>query len=291
MTGEPRPGAGPACDVLVPTRDRPAALALTLAGLAAQDVAVRVVVADQSDPPARTDPHVASMLRVLGAAGVQVDISERRPPRGIAEQRAFLLSRARSQAILCLDDDVWLRPWAVSTMLAALDRLGCGFVGMAPVGLSFLGDVRPHQWGSFEPWQGPVEAEHVEAGSPGWRRHELHNAANPAHLEHVWGATPERWVPYRIAWIGGCVMYRTAALRSVGGFDFWTDLPVPHAGEDVLAQQRVMARSGGAGILPSGAVHLELPTTIPDREHEAWRLLGVVPQRGGRDGAGGAPDA
>ena len=53
------------------------------------------------------------------------------------------------------------------------------------------------------------------------------------------------------------------------GFEFWRDLPDVHVGEDVLAEWRVMERYGGAGILPSGAVHLELPTTLPDREVEA----------------------
>jgi hypothetical protein len=30
-----------------------------------------------------------------------------------------------------------------------------------------------------------------------------------------------------------------------------------------------MARFGGAGLFPSGAYHLEIPTTIPDREVDA----------------------
>jgi hypothetical protein len=70
---------------------------------------------------------------------------------------------------------------------------------------------------------------------------------------------------YRVAWIGGVVMYDTAALRTAGGFGFWREPPAMHCGEDVLAQLRVMARSGGCGMLPSGAYHLELPTTIGDR--------------------------
>ena len=40
-----------------------------------------------------------------------------------------------------------------------------------------------------------------------------------------------------------------------------------------MAERRVMARFGGAGILPSGAYHLESPTTVPDREHNASNLL------------------
>ncbi|WP_219898650.1 hypothetical protein [Phormidesmis priestleyi] len=35
------------------------------------------------------------------------------------------------------------------------------------------------------------------------------------------GLTPERSRKYRVAWVGGCVMYDTAKLRTVGGFRFW----------------------------------------------------------------------
>ena len=58
---------------------------------------------------------------------------------------------------------------------------------------------------------------------------------------------------------------RRRVLVEAGGFDFWQSLPAAHAGEDVAAQWRVMERRGGAGIVPSGAVHLEAPTTVPDR--------------------------
>jgi hypothetical protein len=70
------------------------------------------------------------------------------------------------------------------------------------------------------------------------------------------------------------VLYDRRALVEVGGFGFWRDLPAEHAGEDVLAEQRVMERFGGAGILPSGAVHLESPTTVPDRSVVADSVLG-----------------
>ncbi|HET7724314.1 MAG TPA: hypothetical protein VFK68_06720, partial [Propionibacteriaceae bacterium] len=44
-----------------------------------------------------------------------------------------------------------------------------------------------------------------------------------------------------------------------------------------VAQARVMARYGGAGLIPSGAVHLEAPTTVPDREVEARDLVSLDP--------------
>jgi hypothetical protein len=34
-----------------------------------------------------------------------------------------------------------------------------------------------------------------------------------------------------------------------------------------------MERFGGAGVLPSGAIHLEAPTTIPVREADAFDVV------------------
>lgn len=81
---------------------------------------------------------------------------------------------------------------------------------------------------------------------------------------------------YKLAWAGGCVLYDTAKLRRAGGFEFWRELPGEHCGEDVLAQLRLMARDGGCGLLPSGAYHQELPTTVPQREVDAPRVLGLL---------------
>lgn len=271
---EPRREQPARVDVLVPTRDRPDALAVTLAGLCAQEQPLRVVVADQSTTPVADSQIVAAVVRLLESQGHEVAL-HRRAPRGLAEQRAFLLAQARSDTLLYLDDDVWLHPWALRLMRTALDRLGCGFVGMAVQGLSYLDDVRPHQWEPYEEWEGVVGPERVIPGSPQWARHVLHNAANLTHLAERVGATPERWRAYKVAWVGACVLYRRAALEAVGGFDFWWRLPPAHAGEDVVPQLRVMARFGGAGIIPSGAVHLELPTTVTDRRVEAYEALGL----------------
>ncbi|MCY7273242.1 MAG: hypothetical protein LH702_05725 [Phormidesmis sp. CAN_BIN44] len=95
---------------------------------------------------------------------------------------------------------------------------------------------------------------------PEWERWRLHNAANLYHLQQQLGITLERSRKYRVAWVGGCVVYDTEKLRSVGGFQFWRDLPTNHCGEDVFAQQRVMSRYGGCGLIPSGVYHQELET-------------------------------
>ena len=40
-----------------------------------------------------------------------------------------------------------------------------------------------------------------------------------------------------------------------------------------MAQIRVMERFGGCGLIPSGAYHLELPTTVPHMLVDAPNLL------------------
>lgn len=266
-----RPDDAPDVDVLIPTVGRTAELATTLAGLAAQtDASFRVVISDQSETSdVASRPAVAAMVRVLEAQGRPVTLLTHPVRRGLAEHRQFLLDRASAPAVLFLDDDVWLEPGSVSRMLDALRTLGCGFVGSAVQGLSYLADRRPHETAPFEPWEGPVVPEVIRRGSPGFARWSLHNAANLAHVAAGLDVEPGGWVPYRVAWVGACVLYDRAALVAVGGFEFWDTLPVGHAGEDVVAQWRVMERFGGAGIVPSGAVHLEAPTTVTDRSVDA----------------------
>jgi len=272
----------PTLDVLIPTCDRPAALAVTLTSLCAQSrvapggAPFRVVVSDQGDVPVAGAGELRGVLRVLRAHGHVVELHRHLPRRGLAEHRQYLLAQCRAEHALCLDDDLLLEPWVVGQMSDALTHEGCGFVGSAVHGLSAVGDVRPHQQG-VELWHGRVEPERVEPGSPAWRRHELHNAANLWHVQSSLGLTPERTRRYKVAWVGGCVLYDVAKLRAVGGFEFWTELPREHCGEDVLAQLRVMARFGGCGLMPSGVYHLELPTTVPVRDVDAPRVLPVTP--------------
>lgn len=261
-------------DVLIPTRNRPAALAVTLTALGAQTwPALRIVLADQSDGDgACAHGEVQAVLRYLRACGRSVDTFKRERRRGMAEQRAFLLAQVRSPFCLFVDDDVILEPDLVARLHAVIRAERCGLVGSALHGLSFLGQLRPMQE-TIEFWDGPVMPETIRPGSPAWARHHLHSAAN---LFHVQSRLKQEGAPtrrYKIAWVGGCVMFDTAKLRAAGGFDFWPELPAQHCGEDVLAQQRVMARYGGCAILPSGAYHMELPTTITARAIDAPYVL------------------
>jgi GT2 family glycosyltransferase len=247
-------------DVLVPTCNRPAALAVTLTALGVQDwPALRIVIADQSDGEgAYAHAEVQAVLRYLRANGRQVETWRNLPRAGMAQQRAFLLEQAQSHYCLFVDDDVILEPDLVGRLHAVIEDEGCGFVGSALHGLSFLGQERPsHE--AIEFWDGPVTPETVRPGSPAWARHHLHSAANLFHVQSRLGLGTEDTRIYKVAWVNGCVLFDTACLRAAGGYDFWRELPAQHGGEDVLAQQRVMARYGGCAILPSGAYHMELP--------------------------------
>ncbi|NKX54129.1 glycosyltransferase family 2 protein [Arthrobacter mobilis] len=265
---EPEPAE---VDVLIPCYGRPAELAVALAGLAAQDApGFRVVLSDQTEPePVWEDPAVAAMVRVLRCQGRPVQLEHHLPRRGMAEQRHYLLSLASAPLVLYLDSDVWLEPDMLHRMVSAIRQARCGFIGAAVQGLSYLPDERPDEQRPFELWDGPVLPERVRRDSPGFGRWTLHNAANLAHLARDLQIPPGGWRLYKVAWVGGCVLYDRQALLDCGGFGFWHRLPPGHAGEDMAAEWQVMEKYGGAGMIPSGAVHLESPTTVPDRRVEA----------------------
>ncbi|HEX6968821.1 MAG TPA: glycosyltransferase family A protein [Micromonosporaceae bacterium] len=263
-------------DVLIPTRNRPTELAVTLSGLAAQDRpdGFGVVVSDQSDGgPPWTEPSVATMVRVLRHRGHPTLLTRRLPRRGLAEHRAFLLDRTAARYVLYLDDDVWLAPGTLDRLVTAMEKLGCGFVGNAVHGLSYRDDLRPDTHRHYEEWDGAPVPERVRPDTPAWQRFAIHSAANLLHITESLNLPPGTWRAYKVAWIGGCVLYDRARLHAAGGFGFWRALGARHQGEDVAAQLAVMERYGGAGILPSGAYHLEAPTTVTEREEEAWQVL------------------
>lgn len=271
----PQPGTA-AVDVLIPTRNRPAELAVTLAGLAAQDAPdFTVVISDQSTrTPSWNHPAGEAMVRVLEAQGRPVRLLRHLPARGLAEQRHFLLEQATAPLVLFLDDDVWLEPGTLALLAAALAESEAGFVGAAVQGLSYLRDRRPAEQEPFQVWPGrKVQPERIRRGKPGFERWPLHNAANMAHVASGLALQPGEWQLYKIAWVGACVLYDRAALLECGGFGFWDQLPPGHAGEDVAAQWRVMEKFGGAAVVPSGAVHLESPTTVTERTADAAQIL------------------
>lgn len=263
-------------DILIPTYNRPVALAVTLTALCSQTTrAFNIIISDQTDTGQAADHgEVKAALRILAAHGHSVTVHRHLPRRGMAEQRQFLLDCCTTPYALFLDDDVVLEADMVARLVRGMQETGAGFVGSAVIGLSYINDVRPHEQ-AIEFWEGPVVPETVRPDMPAWQRHKLHNAANLLHVQRQLGVTPEAPRYYRVAWVGGCVMYDAAKLRDVGGFRFWQQLPAEHCGEEVLAQIRVMARYGGCGMIPSGAYHMELPTTVEDRRVDAPKVLAL----------------
>lgn len=260
-------------DILIPTYRRPEALAVTLTALYFQGFKdFRVLISDQTEDPGNIErQEIKAAIRLLTTSR-QVDQYRHRPRRGMAEQRNFLLSMAEAPYVLFLDDDLVLDTWVLELMAETIREEMCGFVGCAPIGLSYVNDVRPAEQGiTF--WRGHVKPEIVRPNSAAWERYKLHNAANIYHVQRRYSATPGKARTYRIAWVGGCVLYDRIKLESTGGFSFWERLPPNHAGEEIVAQLRLMSRFGGCGIIPSGVYHQELPTTVPDRTYDAPNIV------------------
>ncbi|MFN2556627.1 MAG: glycosyltransferase family 2 protein [Nitriliruptorales bacterium] len=260
-------------DVLVPTRDRPAALSVTLTSLALQTFSdFRLVISDQGEVGSQHAAEVKAVIRFLRAKGREVVMLRNLPRRGMAQQRQFLLDNAIGSYVFYLDDDVILEADLFERLVGEIEEQGCGFVGSALIGLSYRHDVRPHEQG-IEFWDGPVEPEVVRPEGPEWQRYKLHNACNVLHAAERLGITRESQRLYKVAWVGGCVLFDAGALRASGGFDFHEELPPAHRGEDIVAQVRVMERCGGCGILPSGAYHQEVATTLGHRPHDAVEMV------------------
>lgn len=262
--------------ILIPTYKRAKALAVTLTSLYYQsEASFDIVIADQSDDDVlEKDQTIQTIKRLLEIKGHAVSILKNLPPKGMAQQRQFLLDQSTSKYSLFLDDDLIFDSYVVRNMKQTLEKQQIGFVGCAVIGLSYKNDVRPHQQ-EIEFWQDEIRPETILPKSSEWERYRVHNAANIYHVEQKFNATPDNPIPYKIAWVGGCVMYDTEKLRDVGGFSFWKDLPEKHCGEDVLAQLRVMKKYGGCAIIPSGVYHQELETTVPDRKVNAPEYLKI----------------
>lgn len=262
--------------VLIPTLNRQRALTLTLSSLCFQEYKnFDIVVSDQSeDEGCRADECLGAVTRLLRNNGHGLRLLGNFPPRGMAQQRQFLLEHSQTPYSLFLDDDLMLEPYVIRNLMRTIESEGCGFVGCAVIGLSYLRDVRPHQQ-RIELWEGPVRPEQVVPGSREWERHQLHNAANLYHVQERLRAPKDAPLRYKVAWIGGCVLYDTEKLLDTGGFEFWKELPPEHCGEDALAQLRVARSYGGCALLPSGVYHQELRTNVPHRRVNAPEYLAI----------------
>jgi glycosyltransferase involved in cell wall biosynthesis len=247
-------------DILLPTCNRLESLIFTLSGVANQSFFdFHLIISDQSDLPSRQSAVIQSLLRIIKARGATYEWHYRVPSLGIAEQRDFLLNRASSEMILYLDDDVWMEPWVLQKMVNTLVEQQCAFVGAFPAGLSFLDDVRPEQQ-IIEYWEGDVTPESIYPDSPEWERAHLHRAANLYHVSQQLESDESHL--YKVAWIASCILYDRQKVLEVGGYSFWDRLPRFHSGEEVLLQNLLMRRWGGASIIPSGTYYAEVPSTV-----------------------------
>ncbi len=256
--------------ILIPTYERTDALLATLTCLANQTYQqFDIVISDQSESDeVMENKTLQTVYRLLESHGCSVTILKNLPRHGLAQQRHFLLSKSKSPFSLFLDDDLLLESYVFQNMISVMNKEKCGFVGCAPIGLSFSDDFRPEEE-HIEFWNEQVKPEKIVVKGEKWNRFRLHNAANILHVAQKLNLDPANPLTYKIAWVGGCVLYDTKKLSECGEFSFWNYLPNEHAGEDVLVQLRMMDRFGGCGIIPSGVYHQELPTTIIDRSVNA----------------------
>jgi GT2 family glycosyltransferase len=249
-----------AVSVLIPTYERAESLVMTLSGVAAQTITdLQVVVSSQGHYKVQDSQVARALGRVIEARGGSVEWHHREP-RGIAEQRHFLLRRAEAEPVLFLDDDVFMEPFVVERLLSVLKAEECGFVGAFPAGLTFADEVRPDQQ-IIEFWEGPVHPETIEPEEAGWERWQLHRAANLHHIGQNLTLPTGEFLRYKVAWIASCVLYSQEKLLEVGGFSFWENLPRYHKAEDIVVQNLLMRRYGGCGIVPSGTYYSQVDTT------------------------------
>jgi glycosyltransferase involved in cell wall biosynthesis len=277
-TSQHRQGTGAMAqtDVLIPTCGRKTGLAIVLASLLSQTYTdFDLIISDQTpqEQSYLDSIEIQTLVRAFRWHGHDVQLHQHLPPRGLAEQRHFLLSQSGARYVHFIDDDVLLDPPVLERMHAVIKAEGCGFVGCAATGLEHLDHERPHQQ-NIERWDGPVVPEDVQPETLPliWDRHMVNNAANPLHLERRLAADG-RIVRYKVAWVGGAnVLFDREKLLSVGGFSWWERLPREHAGEEVVVQFLLLRKYGGCGILPSGTYHMGLPTTVEDRRRNATEL-------------------
>src|SRR5215211_8446295 len=111
-----------AVDVLIPTYQRPGALALTLCSLIGQTCRdFRVIVSDQTEGRDSLESgEVRAIFRLLELRGHAPRLIHHLPRQGMAEQRQFLLDQASSPYALFIDDDVLLEPTLLERMLLTI---------------------------------------------------------------------------------------------------------------------------------------------------------------------------
>jgi len=244
-------------DILFSAETSPAAVICSLSGIAGQTQSqFRLIVA--GTPELQANPIIQSLVRVIEARGATVDWFARPAGEALSERRAFLLAHATAQAVLVLDDTVWLAPATLRDLLTAQEQYGGGFVGAFPHDLSRMPAYPTPRAVLFD---GPAQP-HLPESDPAAA---LHQGSNVYDLGLR--VPPGAVYPYAVRSIDGCVLYDRALLERVGGFG--------DTGQHAEAQLRLLEQAGGYGVVPSGAFsaipsqlrqQVTLPTPQPERE-------------------------
>jgi hypothetical protein len=252
----------PIVDVLIPTAGSAAGLGATLASLANQRYPSFRVTAAWPHLEGDEAPWLAGLVRVLEARGHAVRLVDAGATSLEGGRAQALLDRAAAEYVLVVEDGVFLEADLLGRLVAGIRASGSAFVGSNVVDLRFRDEHRPEEE-AIEFWDGPVRPEEIRVATRGWARRKVHRGANLQHLRERLPRTRDRL--YRVADIGGCVLYDTARLRSIGGFrperDPRRSSAVP-ASNASASQLRLLERYGGAGLFPSGAYRLTTSTTL-----------------------------
>ncbi|MGH4026321.1 MAG: adenylyltransferase/cytidyltransferase family protein [Pseudonocardiaceae bacterium] len=152
---------------------------------------------------------------------------EARPVNPVPDRVAVLAALSCVDHVVVFTEDTPARlirlPGTLARLHAAITELGCGFVGAAVQGLSYLADRRPRELEPYEERRGRPVPELVEPGAPGWQRWTCTTRPTPTHLaERI---PPGQWRAYKVAWVGGCVHYDRHAPTAAGGFDSGRSCP------------------------------------------------------------------
>ena len=242
----------PAYDVVIATRNRPAALALSVPRILAQSHRPgRIVLVDASDDPAPA-PAAARRAMAEHAAGRPVpELVVRRCRANLPAQRNVGLIEVRAPVVMFPDDDGLWHDGVAEAMLDAYARDTGGLIGGVcgrPIRHAPPGSL-PERGGETTYRLSSVDRLRQLVGR---RRHKLDDRLFPDPL-WVYGRLRRRDLPAPdwlgvdvkpVDYMGGYRMsFRTAAIREAGGFDEELAARVPFTGtEDADASFRVLRR-------------------------------------------------
>jgi glycosyltransferase involved in cell wall biosynthesis len=198
-------------DVLIPTKNRPEKLAMTLACLAHQDTsrAVEVIMRDEGTVGAFESREVRQAWDMLSDRWNTVYIRDTESI-GLVRSRECLLKRSMGRSVLWLDDDILLPASALEKLAHELESRRAGFV--IPVILD-ADNARGHDDYSRKPLP---EAAHRALG------HSRHYVpCEVEYVDQVWRGN------------GGCIIYDGAFLRKHVRYDFAS--VTTGEGEDMIA--------------------------------------------------------